>query len=513
VADIASALAHPDHRARLMALKAVLDANDAAAVETIASLLPREDNPKVKNAMAIVLGRLGNKSHGPVLARLLRDPDATVRMRAAEGIVAVKDSGSYPALVGALVSETDARVRDFCAHSLMKLGGEKLMRLFQVMLQSDVAWMKESAVMALGMFNSPKVVPVLKLVYLKEAGPLQELTLRALERLAEMGNDAAREVAKELTALREPPRLDVDFANLGEDTGSDELGFEDTYTGGKLPRIEMGSPLEEEPEDAPPIAMPPSPAAEREDTPATVPVPALGISGSKLPREAMAAAVANAVDPMPDPVPEKSSTRMRKQPEPEPAAPVAPPSVAGGAGSGSARRPGAADRSGQLSRSGDNFEGGMVAAPPSRAAGPADDLQECPACGKEIAANARRCKHCDEVFDAPEPVEEQVSAPMALTAVAVLTVIVSALEAAQSFAVDARTEGGVAMARGAIRIVELFAAVGAARGQAWGWWIWLPLAFVYFIAAVSNGEAFPAARTCICLLVLTHATVRDYCSR
>lgn len=495
VADLASALAQPDHRLKLMALKGVLDAADASAVDAVAAALHREDNAKVKNAMALVIGRLGTKTHGAVLARLLRDPDASVRMRAVEGIVALKDSGSYPALVGSLVSETDARVRDFCAHHLMKLGGDRLMQLFQLMLNSDVAWMKEAAVMALALFNSPRVVPMLKLAYLKESAPLQELVLRALKRLSEMGNEAAKTVTAELEALREPPRLDVDFANLEDDTGGSEPGLEDTYTGGKLPRIEMGSPLEEEPEDAPPVAVPAPPPAEPEDTPATVAVPAPGASTPRLKVPPEAAA--------PPPAPVATSTpKLRVPPEaiaapPQPPPRIAPAASRAAAASGSARRPEKADRSGELEWSGEmdrpgNVDGGMVA--PRRGDSAADE---------------------EEADYQPSGIigEEPTSAPVALLVVAGLTVVVSALEAAQSFAVDAKTEGGVAMARGAIRIIELFAAVGAARGAAWGWWIWLPLAFVYFIAAVSNGEAFPAARTCICLLVLTHASIRDYCSK
>src|SRR5262245_39998765 len=96
---LAEALAQPDHRVRLHALKAALDAQDRAAADVIVQAMPTEGNAKVRNAMALVIGKLGQRSHAPALCRLLRDADAGVRQRAVEGIVALKDSASYPALV------------------------------------------------------------------------------------------------------------------------------------------------------------------------------------------------------------------------------------------------------------------------------------------------------------------------------------------------------------------------------------------------------------------------------
>ena len=529
---LSDALANPDHKVRLLALKAALDGQDRAAPDPIVAALPNESNPKVRNAMALVIGRLGQRGHAPALARLLRDPDAGVRMRAVEGIAALKGSASYPALVAMLVAETDAKVRDFCAHHLLRLGGDKLMTLFQHMLGTDVGWMKEAAVLALALFNSPRVVPLLRAVHQKETGPLKELAFKGLERLAGMGNDGATRAVAELTALREPPRLDVDFANLDDDT-SDQLGFEDTYTGGKLPRIEIGSPLDEEDaedvSDAPPIAAPPAPPSPlvAMETPVTVqvqPVAAAPLAEREPADEPRARRPLATSSPSVDLFPAEP---------PAPSMPTAPPPpVRAGSSSdalagaepekakGSGRRPRpvvnpanapAAATPPPFERPAGNFEGGM--GNPRR---PGEDaMRPCPACGAEISAGARRCRHCSEVFtDEPPPsMSSGAQIPFDLAFVAVLSMLLGAVEAFHQFTAGMNNDAALGAVMGVLHLVEIVAAIASFRGLAWGWYLWWPLAFFLFVVGASHGDAIAAGRSFACLISLSRTPTREFCIR
>ena len=512
---LSEALAQPDHRVRLGALKAALDGDDRTAPDVIVGVIAGEANAKVRNAMALVVGKLGTRAHAPALCRLLRDADAGVRLRAVEGIAALKDSASYPALVALLVAESDPKVRDFCAHHLMRLGGDNLMKLFSHMLVSDVGWVKESAVLALALFNSPRVVPLLRAVHQKEEGPLKELAFKGLERLAEMGNEPAKNAVAELAALREPPRLDVDFANLAEDTGDNSLGFEDTYTGGKLPRIEIGSPLEddEDEDDGPPIAIPPPSAGVVQDTPLTLPQapppPEKGLASGK--------------DKRPGAIKPPTSESRDKVPVGLVAAPAGglfptepPPPEEPEPHKGSGRRPrpvpmGRSNPHVDLRAAAEGLEGGM-----SQARRGEDEMRPCPRCGAEVSAGARRCRHCSEVFtDAASPSEGVASPPVPFDVafVAVLTMILGAVEAFNEFTTGYAQEPALGAVMGVLHVAEIGAAYGTFRGYAWGWYLWWPLAFFHFVVAASHGDRVNAGRAFLCLVSLSRISTREFCVR
>ena len=524
MSQLAEALRSPDHRARLLALKTALDADDRGAVDAIAAAMPTDPHPKVRNAMALIVGKLGTKTHAPALVRLLRDPDAGVRLRAVESIVALKDSGSYPALVATLVSETDAKVRDFCAQQLMRLGGDKLMQLFQHMLSSEAVWMKEAAILALALFNSPKVVPVLKGVHARESGSTKELAFRSLERLASMGNELAARAVEELGT----PRLDVDFANLDEDTG-DGPTFEDTYTGGKLPVIKIASPLEEgeEPEDdAPPVAPPASDtpverAVEALDGPPSGPVPKLGLSGEVSVPQIPAVALAGSGRTRRPAGPGKADASSDDVSAPPlPAAPpppveAAPPAPAAGSGAGKRPRPVL------------NMDAARAAAPVAPrpladlqgAPGgnrPGDDtMRACPHCGADISAGARRCRHCNELVDGPMPsfVGGGAQIPFDLAFVAVLTWLLGSWEAYHQFTTGMALDPALGAVMGVMFVAEIAASAGTFFGYAWGWYMWWLLTFFLFVVGASHGDAIGAGRSFACLISLSRTPTRDFCVR
>jgi HEAT repeat protein len=76
-----------------------------AREEKIDPLLPlalADAAPARRGAAAAVLGRVGTREHLPAMRRLLQDPAAQVRFRAAQGLLAAKDKAGVPALIALL---------------------------------------------------------------------------------------------------------------------------------------------------------------------------------------------------------------------------------------------------------------------------------------------------------------------------------------------------------------------------------------------------------------------------
>ncbi|MBI4860335.1 MAG: HEAT repeat domain-containing protein [Candidatus Riflebacteria bacterium] len=484
--ELIQGLANPEPKARLRALKSVLDGSDRTACERVVEHLPQEIDRKVKQAMIFVIGRLGDRSHCTALARLLKDQDPDIRFRAVEAIQNIGEVSAYPALVRVLAGDPDDRVRDLAASSLVKLGRDNLLSLFKRMLRSDQPWQREAAVLACQLFNSPLVVPLLKLAYLKESGVVKEAALAGLRKLAALGNTPAGEVVHEVTRPASPPTgdsvdLSGELAKVRQDAPMDFGGFDTTYMGGQLPRIELGAT----PFEGSTPSGPSEPVAE-----ARSPQPAL----------------------------EESIAR----PEPEVQRPLAGQARTP-AGDGRPARP--VSGSGSRSCLNQNLDGGMGAsAGRSSARVPTTAVVQktrpCPVCGEEVALGAPRCGFCNELFDkgpvkpaAPASPPGQTSLPVELGVVGTLYLlfnafaVVGVLFAGSAIVPD--TPAGESL--GTIIVVilglRMAGAVLALMGRSSGWWIFLVMSFLDLV----NWPAIIIGAPCAA--VLLSARTRLYCSR
>src|SRR5262249_32417297 len=85
-----------------------LAAADRRTHEALAAALA-DRAPARRAAAACVLGRVGTAGQHDTVARLLDDPEAVVRLRAAQGLLAGEDARGLPALI-ALLKEPDLGV-------------------------------------------------------------------------------------------------------------------------------------------------------------------------------------------------------------------------------------------------------------------------------------------------------------------------------------------------------------------------------------------------------------------
>jgi hypothetical protein len=237
----------PDHRARLVALKAMLDAGDATRCPQVAQAIPQEPHPKVRAAMVMVLARLGGASYARVIAQLTEDPDVGVRLRAVEALASFYTADCAAALVRVLGHEPEARVRDVAAHFLMAGGRDELLALFREMLRSDKPWKREASVRACQMFNSPLVVPFLKHAAVEDGvESIRDSARAGLERLASEGNAAAAEAQIQIRALEQAPVASAPEPPVVDTKLDRNFAFADSYRGGKVRRVELENHLSED---------------------------------------------------------------------------------------------------------------------------------------------------------------------------------------------------------------------------------------------------------------------------
>jgi HEAT repeat protein len=82
----------------LDALMTEVSGTDSALVAAL-----NDESPSRRAIAACLLGREERQNHRAGVRRLLQDPDPTVRLRAAQGLLAGKDSSAIPTLVGLLI--------------------------------------------------------------------------------------------------------------------------------------------------------------------------------------------------------------------------------------------------------------------------------------------------------------------------------------------------------------------------------------------------------------------------
>jgi quinoprotein glucose dehydrogenase len=126
VADLTALLSHADRRARLEA-QLELASRGEPSVAVFAKVANNKSAKPLARLHAVwgltQLGRKGSKV-GPILTKLLNDPESEVRAQSAKGLGDIGFASGFDALVKKLM-DPDARVQFFAAQSLGKLRNAK----------------------------------------------------------------------------------------------------------------------------------------------------------------------------------------------------------------------------------------------------------------------------------------------------------------------------------------------------------------------------------------------------
>lgn len=245
--DLRLELQDADPQRRLLALKKILDRNDRGLADLVVPLLGTEKVQKIRVALIHVVGRLGGPQHPKHLLPLLADGEPEIRLKTLSALKDIADPTAYPAIVRALVLDESRDVRAYAAKILVNLGKGELMGLLRKMLRADDRATRHLVIVALGLFNNPGVVPILKLSYLQETGELKATALESLRRLGEFGNEEAKEAVYEFTEAYkgdDPTSSDLSTNDLDSDSLSFS-GMEASYTEADLSVLkERASPFD-----------------------------------------------------------------------------------------------------------------------------------------------------------------------------------------------------------------------------------------------------------------------------
>src|SRR5438132_7484879 len=91
-----------DVEEELLATLAVVGFRDGKADAHLAAAV-KDDRPQLRCAAALVLGQSSSVEQRALMRPLLSDPDAKVRLRAAQGLATAKEKPAIPVLIALLV--------------------------------------------------------------------------------------------------------------------------------------------------------------------------------------------------------------------------------------------------------------------------------------------------------------------------------------------------------------------------------------------------------------------------
>lgn len=118
-----------------------------------------DSRPLMREAVANILGIIGNPAATNVLIELLHDPVPAVRLQAARALGRVGDPAAVPVLIATLQG-ADEQLTTQIFSSLVKLGSLAVPALLQ-RSKSNSAWIRWNSIRALSEIHDVRVVPAL----------------------------------------------------------------------------------------------------------------------------------------------------------------------------------------------------------------------------------------------------------------------------------------------------------------------------------------------------------------
>lgn len=149
----------------------------------------RKDDPRVRQYLALCLGRRGDRRATPALLEALNDPHDETRISAIWSLGELGDTASVQPLLRRVEAEDDG-VRKIIAHTLGMVRDGRALPVLRGMLNAGSAEVRWNAALALCRFRDSSCVPVIS----------EMLHREALERVSEM-TEVQREEAM-LMAIR-----------------------------------------------------------------------------------------------------------------------------------------------------------------------------------------------------------------------------------------------------------------------------------------------------------------------
>jgi HEAT repeat protein len=120
----------------------------------------KNDDPRIRRYLALVLGKLGDRRATPVLIEGLHDNDAETRLYTIVALGELRDPGAVPNLIEA-TRDDDKDVRKTAAFSLGAIGDARAVPALASMLEDQVPDVRFNAAIALSRFGDKRAIGIL----------------------------------------------------------------------------------------------------------------------------------------------------------------------------------------------------------------------------------------------------------------------------------------------------------------------------------------------------------------
>ena len=121
----------------------------------------KDDDPRIRQYLTLVLGKLGDKRAVPVLVDALNDAVVETRIYALLALAELHDPSSVSAVIAATKDE-DKDVRKTAIYSLGEISGARALPVLEEALNDQVADIRFNAALGLSRFGDRSAEPVLR---------------------------------------------------------------------------------------------------------------------------------------------------------------------------------------------------------------------------------------------------------------------------------------------------------------------------------------------------------------
>lgn len=121
----------------------------------------KDDDPRIRQYLTLVLGKLGDARAVPVLEEALHDPIVETRIYSLIALAELRDAASVPAVIAATKDE-DKDVRKTAVYALGEMDDPRGVPILDEALNDPVADIRFNAALALSRHGDPKAEPVLR---------------------------------------------------------------------------------------------------------------------------------------------------------------------------------------------------------------------------------------------------------------------------------------------------------------------------------------------------------------
>ena len=155
VPGLVKSLGHTDIDVQYMAVEALGDLQDPAAISPLIHMLSEDQYSAVRWKSAEALAKIGKDSVGPLIV-LLRHPDEDVRWKAAIALGEIGDVRAIDPLIG-LLGDQDHYVKGRVAVALGMIGQPAVPPLIRALREGDGS-LRWGAAIALGRIRDPRAI-------------------------------------------------------------------------------------------------------------------------------------------------------------------------------------------------------------------------------------------------------------------------------------------------------------------------------------------------------------------